>query len=401
MNILVIDDDAFVLKLLKHQLAQLGFQDIAVFQAAEAALGAMTNDTKSVDLVFCDIQMPEMDGVELIRHLGSVEYRGGLVLISGEDERILSTVQSLAQAHGLKILAALRKPTTLEQLQRILEQHNSLSALPLYSARKIYSVEEVRRGIRGGELINHYQPKVRLPSGEVTGVEVLVRWQHPEDGLVLPDQFIDTAEEHGLIDELTRIVLVKALQDCWHWQQANLSLSIAVNISISNLNSVDYPDFIVQSAKEAGVDLSNVVLEVTESQLMHNPLTVLDILTRLRLKNITLSIDDFGTGHSSLTQLRDIPFNELKVDAGFVHDACHQPARRAILEASFDMARRLGMKTAAEGVENLDDWRFLTMQVKCDIAQGYFIAKPMPAGELFDWMQEWEARRPSLMGFKP
>ena len=141
------------------------------------------------------------------------------------------------------------------------------------------------------------------------------------------------------------------------------------------------------------MDLTHLVLEITESQLMHNPLTVLEILTRLRLRNVTLSIDDFGTGYSSLAQLRDIPFNELKVDAGFVHDACRNSSRRAILEASLDMARRLGIQSVAEGVEDIDDWKFLSEANSCDIAQGYFIAKPMPAESLIAWEQEWSVRQ--------
>jgi EAL domain-containing protein (putative c-di-GMP-specific phosphodiesterase class I) len=401
MNILVIDDDAFVLKLLKHQLAKIGYPDVTVYQAAEAALLALISKAEPVDLVFCDIQMPEMDGVELIRHIAGENYQGGLVLMSGEDERILNSVRNLAQAHGLQVLAALQKPATLEQLQWILDQQKSLTAAGLLPAKKIYTAGEIRRAIRGGELINHYQPKVSLRTGECTGVEVLVRWQHPQDGLVFPDQFIAVAEEHDLIDELTRVVLVTALQQCRTWQRENLFLGIAVNISMSNLVAVDYPDFIVQAAGDAGVDLANLVLEVTESQLMYNPLTALDILTRLRLKNITLSIDDFGTGHSSLTQLRDIPFDELKIDAGFVHDACRNTSRRVILEASLDMARSLGMKSVAEGVENLEDWRFLVRQAQCDIAQGYFIGKPMPAIELTAWIQQWDARRQNLVNLEP
>lgn len=149
--------------------------------------------------------------------------------------------------------------------------------------------------------------------------------------------------------------------------------------------------------KKAGIPPSSMVLEVTESRLMKDPLVPLDILTRLRLKHIRLSIDDFGTGHSSLAQLRDIPFDELKVDRGFVHGAhCHAPLR-AILEASLGMARQLGMKTVAEGVEDRLDWDFLRT-AGCDLAQGYFIAKPMPAERIVDWMPEWGSRRHELSG---
>ncbi|MBV1787960.1 EAL domain-containing response regulator [Marinobacterium sp. D7] len=395
MNILVIDDDAFVLKLLKLQLANLGQPEVMTCESANDALEALA-DRQQMEIVFCDIQMPGMDGVELVRHLAHMEFQGGLVLMSGEDERILSTVQYLAQAHRLKVLGALQKPITPVQLRGILQGQASPAAKPRRADRKIYSVEAVASAIENGELINYYQPKVSMCSREVVGVEALVRWQHPYDGLVFPDQFISTAEQNGLIDDLTRLVLLNALRHCRDWQASQLRLSVAVNISMSNLVSLDFPDFIVKAAQDLDFDLSLLILEVTESQLMQNPLTALDILTRLRLKNITLSIDDFGTGHSTLTQLRDIPFNELKVDSGFVHDAGDNASCRAILEASLDLARRLGMKSVAEGVENLADWHFLSRLACCDVAQGYFIAKPMPAQTLPSWIQEWQVRRTGL-----
>jgi len=145
----------------------------------------------------------------------------------------------------------------------------------------------------------------------------------------------------------------------------------------------------------SGVAANDLILEVTESRLMSDVLAPLDILTRLRLKHISLSIDDFGTGHSSLMQLRDIPFDELKIDHSFVHGAGQDKTRRAIFTASLGMARQLGMKTVAEGVEDRADWNFLRQQ-GCDLAQGYFIAEPMPAGELHDWLNDWETRHLEL-----
>jgi len=164
---------------------------------------------------------------------------------------------------------------------------------------------------------------------------------------------------------------------------------------MDNLGSLEFPDFVARAADKAGVSPTSLVLEVTESRLMKDPLAALDILTRLRLKHIGLSIDDFGTGHSSLAQLRDIPFDELKVDRGFVHGACRDASLRAIFEASLGMARQLGMKTVAEGVEDQEDWDCLRA-TGCDMAQGYFIAKPMPAADLAGWIAQWEARYSKL-----
>ncbi len=400
MKILLVDDEPFVLKLLSRQLANLGFSDVISRERATDALALLESGVSEFGLIFCDLQMPGMDGVEFLRQLARIHYTGGLVLVSGEDERILQTAEKLSKAHRLNVFGALHKPVSPEQLQQVLAHHPARDSMAPHAAAKTYDPDELRRAITGGNLVNYYQPKVDLASGAVIGVETLVRWRHPEDGLVFPDQFIATAEEHGLIDELTHAVLTAALRQARLWQDAGLHLHVAVNVSMDNLGSLEFPDFVARAAEMAGVPLANLVLEVTESRLMKNPLAALDILTRLRLKHIGLSIDDFGTGHSSLTQLRDIPFDELKVDRGFVHGACRDSSLRALFEASLGMARQLGMKTVAEGVEDRDDWDFLCA-ARCDMAQGYFIAKPMAAADLAGWLADWEIRQLELVASVP
>ena len=178
---------------------------------------------------------------------------------------------------------------------------------------------------------------------------------------------------------------------------AGLEIPVAINVSMDNLAALDFPDVVARLANEAGVGLNTVVLEVTESRLMKDARGPLEILTRLRLKRIGLSIDDFGTGHSSLAQLRDIPFDELKLDRSFVGGAARDPALRAIIESTLVMAHQLDMKVVAEGVEDRCDWDFLR-GLGCDVAQGYFIGRPMPATELPAWRAGWETRRCELAG---
>lgn len=391
MKILLIDDEPFALKLLTHQFAQLGLWEITAHGNAADALSELEGEPGGTDLVVCDLQMPRMDGVEFVRHLARIGYAGNLVLVSGEDERILQTVEKLANAHHLKILGILQKPVSPAQLKQVLANRLSASGAVPGGATKFYGPDELRHAIAGGDLVNYYQPKVDVTSGTLVGVEALVRWQHSRDGLLSPDLFIATAEEHGLIDALTHHVLTDALDQARLWLDMGISLRVAVNISMNNLTVLDFPDFVTRAAGHAGVPLTNLVLEVTETQLMRNVLVPLDILTRLRLKRISLSIDDFGTGYSSLAQLNDIPFDELKVDKRFVHGACRDASLRAIFEACLGMARQMDMKTVAEGVEDRADWNFLRAS-GCDMAQGYFIAKPMPAADLADWLPGWEER---------
>ena len=396
MQTLVIDDDPFALKLLARQLEQLGCVGVAMCNGATEAVALLEADTESIGLVFCDLQMPGIDGVEFVRHLARIGYRGALVIVSGEHGRILQTVQKLAQAHHIHMLGVLPKPVAADQLRQLLASNAQQRTSRPPTASRPHAPHELKRAIASGELVNHYQPKVELATGALIGVEALVRWQHPHDGLVYPDQFIATAEDSGLIDDLTHAVLTAALRQARAWRNGGLDLQVAVNVSMENLASLDFPDVVARLADEAGVAASRVTLELTESRLMKDLRAPLDILTRLRLKRIRLSIDDFGTGHSSLAQLRDIPFNELKLDRGFVSGAASDPALRAIVEATLVMTRQLGMKVVAEGVESRDDWDFLRA-LSCDVAQGSFIAMPMPANDLSSWSAAWELRRNDLM----
>ncbi|NMG76929.1 PAS domain S-box protein [Aromatoleum diolicum] len=395
-NVLLVDDDAFQLQLLARQLAILGLDRVAACASGREALNRLDAQSVGEPLIFLDLSMPGMDGVEFIRQLVERQYTGALVLVSGEGERILETAERLARAHHLKVLGHLNKPVQFERLQALLNSWHSTAPKAAGKAAKRYGAEEVRRAIGGGELVNHYQPKVDVVSGALTGVEALVRWQHPDDGLVFPDDFIGVAEESGLIDDLTRVVLAEALGQTRRWLDQGLKLRVAVNVSMHNLARMEFADHVLGEVLRSGVAAEDLILEVTESRLMTDVLAPLYILTRLRLKHVGLSIDDFGTGHSSLSQLRDIPFDELKIDRSFVHGAAQDKTRGAIFTASLVMARQLGMKTVAEGVEDRADWNFLRQQ-GCDLAQGYFIARPMPAAKLPAWLADWETRRAKLV----
>lgn len=391
MKILIVDDDEFARELLTCQLTVLGASAVECFDRGSEALQALTEGHDVTDLVFCDLQMPEMDGVEFVRQLASIGYRGGLVLVSGQDLRILQAAERLAEAYELNVLGALHKPVTSNTLQEVLREKNHPATTKTARRHKTYSAEDLEQAIGNGDLLVHYQPQVDIRSAEVVGVEALVRWQHPEDGLVYPDQFIHVAEAHGLIGRLTDAVLQASLRDARSWRDEGVQLQVSVNVSMANLTDLDFPDRVERLAADARIPVQSLMLEVTESRLMKNPSAALDVLTRFRIKRISLSIDDFGTGHASFAQLRDIPFNELKVDRGFIHGASRGASLRAIVEASLRMARQLGMTVVAEGVEERDDWRYLRT-IGCDRAQGWFIARPMLAGALPAWIADWKKR---------
>jgi EAL domain-containing protein (putative c-di-GMP-specific phosphodiesterase class I) len=303
---------------------------------------------------------------------------------------MLQTAEKLVKSHKISALGHLRKPIDAGGLSALMEKWVPHCLSGAQITKTPYAAKEVRAAIDNGELLNYYQPKIDVVSGKISGVESLMRWHHPKDGMVYPDQFISVAEDHGLIDDLTRTVIDQAFAQSKSWQDTGLDLRVAINISMNNLATVEFADHVTAAAADYGVAPERVVLEITESQLTKDLSAPLEILTRLRLKRFSLSIDDFGTGHSSLTQLRDFPFDELKVDQSFVHGAANNETLRAIFSASLNLAKQLGMKTVAEGVEDHADWDFL-QNTGCHLAQGFFIAKAMPGNEIADWIVSWEA----------
>jgi EAL domain-containing protein (putative c-di-GMP-specific phosphodiesterase class I) len=376
-------------RVLVHMLSELGIEDVATTHSGSGALAHLAAADPAPDLILLDLNMPAMDGIEFVRKLVEQGYRGAVVLVSGESERVLQMTEKLVQAHQLPVLGHLRKPVSRTALAAILESWRPPVAAEADSPA--FSVEELREAMRQGHLVTHYQPKVAVAGATVVGVEALVRWNHAEHGLILPEHFVSIAEEHGLVERLTRIVFGAAFAQAAAWRRANLPLAVAVNVSMASLGDPGFADYVELAAQQAGALPRMITLEVTESRIMLDERAALEILARLRLKRFRLSIDDFGTGHSSLAQLRDIAFDELKIDRGFVHGAGRDATVRAMFDASVGLGRQLGIEVVAEGVEDHDDWD-LVRASGCDLAQGWFIGAPMPAEEFSAWMSVWNQR---------
>ena len=242
----------------------------------------------------------------------------------------------------------------------------------------------------------HYQPQVALKTGALVGMEALVRWDHPQHGILYPDQFIALAEDCGAIEAITNRVVRDALAQQAIWRSDNLSVQLSLNLSMESLQDPDFSRRLTALVRDSGTAPQNVTLEITETRIGSSAGVPLENLIRLRLARFILSIDDFGTGHSSLSQLRDVPFTELKVDRGFVGGARHNQIIRPILEGSLGIAKRMGMSAVAEGIESAEDWQLLR-ELGCDLAQGYFIGRPMGAERVLEWLLEWQSRVPFLL----
>ncbi|WMC11266.1 EAL domain-containing response regulator [Oceanimonas pelagia] len=384
MDILVVDDDVVSLKLLIHHLKKLGFSNVRGVESATDALRLIKDENHVPDLVFLDINMPGMDGLALIRELENMQFNGDLVLVSGQDKKILHSSIELSRACKVNLVGHIEKPATQSSLAELFER---LDDKGIQAGRHEWQPagRELAAAIEQRELVNHYQPKICLASGAVAGLEALVRWQYPGLGLMGPDRFIGAAEHYGHIDALTHLVVENALRDCRACLQAEEPLSVSINISMLSLSSPEVMTGLYHLVLEHGVSPRRITFEVTESHVLNDRRQPLEILTRLKMLGFGLSIDDYGTGYSSLRQLRDYPFDELKLDRSFIDGISESVSKRNIYNSTVAMAKDLGMTVVAEGVENIDDLNLLK-STGCNFAQGFLLARPMPIETVLEWL---------------
>jgi len=390
LRLLVIDDDDFMLDLVSATLERLGAAAITTCHNGREALTALDGGGR-FDVLMVDLNMPDMDGIELLRNLAARRFPGGILLFSGEDARILKTARNLAASHDLTVLGALEKPVSYEILrERLAAYRPAARSAPVLDIDAV-TPETIDAAIDERAFVPFFQPKVALRGGRVVSLEVLARWPHPTLGFVPPVKFIPVAEEHGLIERLTDSLFEQAFRQLGAWRDQGRELTAGLNLSVESLYDVELPEKMAAMVQACALPCSAVEFEVTESRLMAHLTTALDVLTRLRLKGFGLSIDDFGTGYSSMAQLANVPFTELKIDRAFVHGAARDTAARAILESSIALGKKLDMVVVAEGVEDRADWD-LVAQAGCDLAQGYFIARPMSGTDFDAWMASTDGR---------
>jgi len=254
--------------------------------------------------------------------------------------------------------------------------------------------DQLRQGLREGRLLALYQPKVALLDRQLRGAEALARWKHPEFGLLPAGHFIPLAEQCGLMPTLTWQMLDQVCHELAPWLAKGRLISVSVNVSPSTLADPQTADRIHETVVRHGIAPAHLVIEVTESAATSSASNLLANLARLRMRGFGLSIDDFGTGYSSMQQLSRIPFSEMKVDQMFVRGAMTREEPLAILEASLEIGRKLGLTTVAEGVETRKEWDMLA-GLGCDLAQGYLIARPMTASAFDHWATSWAEQWPA------
>ena len=264
-----------------------------------------------------------------------------------------------------------------------------------YDARRLTVRADLRRAIERREIVLYYQPQAALASGEVIGLEALARWHHADRGWVPPAEFIPVAEHMGLIKPLTAQVVEMAVRQSLVWQEAGITIPIAVNVSMRNLLDPRFPEVLEDVIGATGIEPGRLKLEITESAVMAEPARVLETMNRLRAGGLRFAIDDFGTGYSSLTYLQRLPVEEIKIDRTFVGQLATDSGSAAIVRATIELGGSLGLDVVAEGVEDAVTWQMLS-RLGCTTAQGYLLSRPMPVAEVAGWIRGWPEKQRAL-----
>ncbi|MFV2056103.1 MAG: EAL domain-containing protein [Thiohalomonadales bacterium] len=382
-KLIVIDDEIDLANLVAEVAERAGYES-DLYHYAEDFKRDYRNDA---DVIVLDLLLPGVDGVEVIRYLAGIACESRLILMSGFDSGVLHSAQKLAVEQGLNFIGSFSKPFRPHELFKL------LANLPTETKQRTVAVsadfvpvfEDLNAAIMQGELVVHYQPTINLQKNAVSGLEALVRWQHPQHGLLFPDQFIPLAEQSGLIDDLTWVVLEHISIQYQEWRNYDWAPMIGVNMSANTLKELDLPEKMRSLLQKYKLQPSHLILEITETALMQELIKSLDVLTRLRMSGLQLSIDDFGTGYSSLVQLHRAPFSEIKIDRSFIMEMLNDKEAHAIVETVILLGHKLGMKVVAEGVETLEHLTLLN-SLGCDLAQGYYISRPIPGEQILPWL---------------
>jgi EAL domain-containing protein (putative c-di-GMP-specific phosphodiesterase class I)/CheY-like chemotaxis protein len=385
IRFLVVEDQGFQRWITGNLLEGMGAKHVYTAGDGQAALEILADADPPIDVIISDLDMPGMDGMEFIRHVGEGWNPVSLIVASALDRALVSSVEAMARAYGVNLLGAIEKPATAKKLQALLALHAPSRQAPRSNSEEV-SPAEIAEGLRRGEFEPFFQPKVDLAGAQFKGAEANARWRHPAKGIIAPVAFISSLETSGLIDKLTVTILKSAAHNCQLWRSSGVEATVSVNLSLTMLSDTSLADRMTSVVEAEGLEAKHVIFEVTESAAAANLGKALENVSRLRMKGFGLSIDDYGTGYSSMERLARVPFTELKIDKSFVQNAPTQPSSRAMLESCLEVAQKLDIVAVAEGIESQPQWDLLRA-LGCPLGQGYFIAKPMDAGAFLDWLR--------------
>jgi EAL domain-containing protein (putative c-di-GMP-specific phosphodiesterase class I) len=365
-RLIAVDDDPAILDVIEVVGNEAGY-DVLLLSDPGQLLEALERFPPQV--VVSDLMMPNVDGVTLLRNLGAIGAKCGVIVASAADPKTLAAAVRLGRGYGLDMAPPMQKPFTATVLHEALTR--SRGAIP---------AAELRQALTSGQLEVWYQPKVSLRPNDrdkTVGAEALIRWRHPERGILPAERFIEQIESEGLIASLSSFVLAQVVHDLGRWSGLPSKFAVGVNLPASIVCDINFPDQLADMLAKGGIAPSHVMIEVTEREAITDHTVAIDSMTRLRLKGVGLSMDDFGLGHSSLAELYRMPFSEVKVDASFIRDLTLFPDARKIIKSVIDLSRELGIDCCAEGVETQVQ-AIALKALGCSKGQGHLFGRAIP-----------------------
>ena len=389
LHVLVAEADDRQRTALVDMLAQRGAPRVTARADGRAALACFDDHvTPCVNLAIIDLALPELDGVSLLRALAERASEARVIVTGAYDDSVLFSVETLARAYGLELLGVIAKPFNEDKLAALIAHYDAPASAAASIPGPSFTFAEVGEGLRANQFTPLFQPKIALDTGRVVGLEALARWRHPEHGLVEPDAFMPTLEFNHRVDFLDWAMIEQSVACCRRLHAQGNRIGVSINLAPATLAHGGFVEQIAACMARHGVTPDFITFELPESSVLTCDAAFLERLLRLRMAGYGLAIDDYGTGRSNLQLLARIPFTELKIDRSFVDGACNRPAIGAVLAAFLGLARNLRRTSVAVGVENRQDWDFL-QELGCSCAQGYHIAKPMPAEQFEAWLDDW------------
>lgn len=377
-TVLLVDDDPIQIAVLTNYFLSIQAGNIFVASDATEALSILQREKNAIDLIVSDLQMPNMDGLEFMRHLKDAQFSGKLALVSGVQQGLLDHAGRLANLHNLNFIGQISKPMTKDKLDTVFlaKTEGMVSEQPANNI--VISQDDFTAALENGDIIPFYQPKFDVQSGRIVGAEALARWKKAGAGNVSPEVFVKFAENNGRIEDLTCSLFKQVLTDTSRFIKHLADQKVAVNLSASLMSNIALPDRLLSLMNLANIKPDNISFEVTESSILDLDASTLEVLSRLRISGFDVAIDDFGTGSSNIQTLRDFPYSELKIDRAFIQNAISNTFSAETVRASIALAREMDMIVVAEGIEDQEVLDFVRSK-GIEQAQGFYLAKPMSA----------------------
>ncbi|WP_394212948.1 EAL domain-containing protein [Enterovibrio calviensis] len=388
-RILIVDDSTAILELIDGMLNDLGYKDVTRFSSSVDAIYEVRRFPAKYDIVLTDLNMPDIDGMGVIRELGNMSFKGGVCIISDLDIRIIELAAEVARQQHICLLGNVSKPINIDALQLILDRMDKIEERRFINFKKM-SKKELLDCIMRHQVIPYYQPKLNPQNNRVESLEVLARIRLPgETDAVLPGRFIPTAIKYDLMDLMTMQLAETTAKDMTKLAEIfGEKVKISINLSPQQLADLDIPNRLESLFEARGIDKTRVVLEITEEYALKTS-EQMESLNRLRIRGYGLSMDDFGTGFTNIQQLRSLPFTEVKIDRTLINQIHQDPFSQVIVQSLAEITSSFDVDLVAEGIESFEDLDYLYSRYPGILLQGFLICRPKPIESLNSWYRNW------------